>query len=53
MPYDGAARIADFAKDAYAGQFFYGLEPSKPQISIACKRPLSGDDFGSNPAGNS
>jgi beta-fructofuranosidase len=31
---DGAARIADFAKDNYAGQFFYGIPGEKPQISI-------------------
>jgi beta-fructofuranosidase len=32
---DGAARIADFGKDNYAGQFFYGIPGNEPQISIA------------------
>lgn len=32
---DGAARIADFGKDNYAGQFFYGIPPTSPQVSIA------------------
>ena len=32
---DGAARIADFGKDNYASQFFYGIPGDKPQISIA------------------
>ncbi|KAI9724812.1 MAG: hypothetical protein M1812_000088 [Candelaria pacifica] len=32
---DGAARIADFGKDNYAGQFFYGIPDNEPQISIA------------------
>lgn len=31
---DNAARIADFAKDNYAGQFFYGTEPNEA-VSIA------------------
>lgn len=31
---DGAARIADFGKDNYAGQFFYGIPGDQPQISI-------------------
>ena len=34
-PVDDGARIADFGKDNYAGQFFYGIPPSSPQISIA------------------
>jgi beta-fructofuranosidase len=34
-PVDAAARIADFGKDNYAGQFFYGIPPTAPQISIA------------------
>ncbi|KAL8754158.1 MAG: hypothetical protein Q9199_004546 [Rusavskia elegans] len=34
-PVDQAARIADFGKDNYAGQFFYGIPASSPQISIA------------------
>ncbi|KDR77324.1 hypothetical protein GALMADRAFT_442459 [Galerina marginata CBS 339.88] len=29
-PVDGAARIADFGKDNYAGQFFYGTDPGNP-----------------------
>jgi beta-fructofuranosidase len=29
-----AARIADFGKDNYAGQFFYGIPGDQPQISI-------------------
>ena len=32
---DNAARIADWAKDNYAGQFFYGVPGDEPQISIA------------------
>ena len=32
---DAAARIADFGKDNYAGQFFYNIPSSEPQISIA------------------
>ena len=32
---DAAARIADFGKDNYAGQFFYNVPSSQPQISIA------------------
>lgn len=35
VPVDAAARIADFGKDNYAGQWFYGIPPSEPQISIA------------------
>jgi beta-fructofuranosidase len=31
---DGAARIADFGKDNYAGQFFYGVPGDQPQVSI-------------------
>ncbi|KAL8801452.1 MAG: hypothetical protein Q9223_001771 [Gallowayella weberi] len=34
-PIDGAARIADFGKDNYAGQFFYGIPATSPQVSIA------------------
>ncbi|KAL8823844.1 MAG: hypothetical protein Q9191_005501 [Dirinaria sp. TL-2023a] len=33
-PVDSAARIADFGKDNYAGQWFYGIPPTEPQISI-------------------
>ncbi|OAL39970.1 hypothetical protein AYO20_00883 [Fonsecaea nubica] len=33
-PVDGAARIADFAKDNYAGQFFYGVPAGRDQLSI-------------------
>jgi len=32
---DGATRIGDFGKDNYAGQFFYNIPSSAPQISIA------------------
>ncbi|KAL9110280.1 MAG: hypothetical protein Q9227_005187 [Pyrenula ochraceoflavens] len=32
---DGAARIADFAKDNYAGQFFNGIPGTEHQVSIA------------------
>ena len=32
---DGAARISDFAKDNYAGQFFYGIPGNQPQVFIA------------------
>ncbi|KAL8784224.1 MAG: hypothetical protein Q9213_004116 [Squamulea squamosa] len=34
-PVDNAARLADFGKDNYAGQFFYGIPATSPQISIA------------------
>ncbi|KAF1984317.1 glycoside hydrolase family 32 protein [Aulographum hederae CBS 113979] len=34
-PVDSAARIADFGKDNYAGQFFYGVPGTQHQISIA------------------
>lgn len=34
-PVDGATRIADFGKDNYASQFFYGVPPNEPQVSIA------------------
>ncbi|KAL8839709.1 MAG: hypothetical protein Q9176_004316 [Flavoplaca citrina] len=34
-PVDQAARIADFGKDNYATQFFYGIPATSPQISIA------------------
>ncbi|KAK8154219.1 glycosyl hydrolase [Phyllosticta citribraziliensis] len=34
-PVDNAARIADFAKDNYAGQFFYGVPETEPAVSIA------------------
>ena len=32
---DGATRLTDFAKDNYAGQFFYNIPSTSPQISIA------------------
>lgn len=32
---DVAARVADFGKDNYAGQFFYGYPMTKNQVSIA------------------
>ena len=32
---DSAARIADFGKDNYAGQFFHGIPSNEPQVSIA------------------
>lgn len=32
---DAVARIADFGKDNYAGQFFYGIPDGQRQISIA------------------
>lgn len=35
---DAAARIADFGKDNYASQFFYGVPSSEPQVSIAWVR---------------
>jgi beta-fructofuranosidase len=31
---DGAAGIADFGKDHYADQFFYGIPGDRPQVSI-------------------
>ena len=34
-PVDDAARIADFSKDNYAGQFFYGLPETEEQVFIA------------------
>ncbi|OAP65177.1 hypothetical protein AYL99_01149 [Fonsecaea erecta] len=34
-PVDGAARIGDFGKDNYAGQFFSGIPADQDQISIA------------------
>ncbi|KAL6247928.1 Invertase [Rhinocladiella similis] len=34
-PVDTAARIADWAKDNYATQFFYGVPASHKQVSIA------------------
>ncbi|KAL8923572.1 MAG: hypothetical protein Q9208_004519 [Pyrenodesmia sp. 3 TL-2023] len=34
-PVDQAARLNDFGKDNYAGQFFYGIPATSPQISIA------------------
>ncbi|KAL8898325.1 MAG: hypothetical protein Q9207_006760 [Kuettlingeria erythrocarpa] len=34
-PVDQAARLNDFGKDNYAGQFFYGVPSTSPQISIA------------------
>lgn len=34
-PVDGAARISDFGKDNYAGQFFYGIPGDQNQISLA------------------
>ncbi|KAI9817784.1 MAG: hypothetical protein M1827_000903 [Pycnora praestabilis] len=34
-PVDGAARIADFGKDNYAGQFFYGTPDGANPVSIA------------------
>ena len=32
---DAAARIADFGKDNYAGQFFYGVPGNEPQVQVA------------------
>jgi beta-fructofuranosidase len=32
---DSTARIADFGKDNYAGQWFYGIPGDQPQISMA------------------
>lgn len=32
---DGAARITDFGKDNYAGQFFYGIPGTEDQVFIA------------------
>jgi len=32
---DAAARIADFGKDNYAGQFFYGIPETEDQVFIA------------------
>jgi beta-fructofuranosidase len=34
-PIDHAARIADFGKDNYAGQFFWGVPGNEPQVSVA------------------
>lgn len=35
VPVDNVARIADFGKDNYAGQFFYGLDDSHEPVMIA------------------
>lgn len=35
IPVDQATRINDFGKDNYAGQFFYNIPPTSPQVSIA------------------
>jgi beta-fructofuranosidase len=35
VPVDGAARIADFGKDNYAGQWFYGQPEEDIPVSIA------------------
>jgi beta-fructofuranosidase len=35
VPFDAAARIADFSKDNYAGQFFYGIPGDHRQVSMA------------------
>ncbi|PBP24322.1 putative invertase 4 [Diplocarpon rosae] len=32
---DGAARLDDFGKDNYAGQYFYGVPATEPPVSIA------------------
>lgn len=32
---DGAARLTDFGKDNYAGQFFYGIPETEDQVFIA------------------
>ena len=32
---DDATRLTDFAKDNYAGQFFYNIPSNQPQLSIA------------------
>lgn len=34
-PVDNAARIADFGKDNYAGQFFHGIPDTEDQVFIA------------------
>ncbi|PVI07342.1 glycoside hydrolase family 32 protein [Periconia macrospinosa] len=33
-PDDATVQLTDFAKDNYAGQFFYGLPPSQDQITL-------------------
>ena len=35
VPADAATRLTDFAKDNYAGQFFYNIPETSPQVSIA------------------
>ena len=35
LPDDGVTRFSDYFKDNYAGQFFYNVPPSKPQVQIA------------------
>ncbi|KAF3009591.1 hypothetical protein E8E13_006549 [Curvularia kusanoi] len=35
VPDDAITRLTDFAKDNYAGQFFYGIPSDQDQISIA------------------
>ena len=34
VPVDDATRLTDFGKDNYAGQFFYNVPASQPQVSI-------------------
>ncbi|KAL6715908.1 Invertase [Lecanora helva] len=34
-PSDGATRLTDFAKDNYAGQYFYNVPSTSPQLSLA------------------
>ena len=35
VPDDGVTRFSDAFKDNYAGQFFYNVPPSQPQVQIA------------------
>jgi beta-fructofuranosidase len=54
VPDDALTRLTDFAKDNYAGQFFYGIPADQDQISIAWASnwqytnivPTAGDQLG-------
>lgn len=54
VPDDALTRFTDFAKDNYAGQFFYGIPESQDQVSIAWasnwqytnRVPTAGDALG-------
>ena len=35
LPADGVTRFSDYFKDNYAGQFFYNIPPTSPQVQMA------------------